>query len=62
MNNNKPKKEIFAIPKKALRGIAPAIVIIGMLISKGDIGPLILFIVGISVGIIIGKEFFEGKK
>ncbi|MFC1594947.1 hypothetical protein ACFL3E_00785 [Patescibacteria group bacterium] len=55
----KPKKDSFTIPKNALFGIAPAFPIIGILLSKGDVGPLILFIIGISLGIIIGKGFFE---
>lgn len=59
MNTKKSKKESISIPKKAMLGIAPAIAIIAVLISKGDIGPLLLFIVGISAGILIGKGFFE---
>ncbi len=55
----KNTKENINIPKKALLGIAPAIAIIGILVSKGDIDPLILFFVGISAGILIGKGFFE---
>ena len=59
MNSTKAdKKEVLMIPKKAFLGIAPAVAIIGMLLSKGDIGPLILFIVGIGAGILIGKGFF----
>ena len=42
----KPKKENISIPKKAMIGIAPAIAISAVLISKGDIGPLVLFFVG----------------
>ena len=61
-NTNKQKQEILSIPKKALLGIAPAMAIIGMLLSKRDIGALILFLAGISVGLIIGKGFFENKK
>ncbi|MFC1787909.1 hypothetical protein ACFLZY_01675 [Patescibacteria group bacterium] len=57
--NDKSKKEGILIPKKAMFGIAPAIAIIAVLISKGDIGPLILFFIGISVGVLIGKGFFE---
>lgn len=47
------------IPKKAMIGIVPAIAISAILISKHDIGPLVLFLVGISIGVIIGKGFFE---
>jgi len=39
----KIKKETLTIPKKAFLGIAPALAIIGVLLSKGDIGPLLLF-------------------
>lgn len=62
MKDNKSKKEHISIPRKAMIGIAPALAITGILISKGDIGPLILFFVGISTGILIGKGFFESKK
>lgn len=58
-DTKKQKKEVLSIPKKALLGIAPAMAIIGLLLSKGDIGPLILFFVGIFVGLLIGKGFFE---
>jgi len=57
--NNKPKKENIIIPRKAMYGIAPAIAIIAILLSKHQPGPLILFLTGIAVGIFIGKGFFE---
>jgi hypothetical protein len=57
--NKKTKKEALIIPKRAMFGIAPAIAIAAILISKGDIGPLALFLIGISVGVFIGKGFFE---
>jgi hypothetical protein len=53
------KKDSFVVPKRALLGVAPAVAIMGILISKGDIGPLILFIVGIGAGVLIGKGYFE---
>ena len=59
--NKKQKKEIISIPKKAMFGIAPAIAIIAVLISKGNIGPLMLFMIGIAVGIFIGRGFFENN-
>jgi hypothetical protein len=59
---DKQEQKVLKIPKKALFGIAPAVAIIGMLLSKGDIGPLILFIVGIGAGVLIGKGFFEGRE
>lgn len=61
-DTKKQKQDALRIPKKALLGIAPAVAIIALLLSKGDIGPLILFIVGIGAGILIGKGFFEGSK
>ena len=60
--NEQPKKESIVIPRKAIVGIAPAIAISAVLISKGDIGPLVLFFVGIAVGIFIGKGFFQNEK
>jgi len=53
------KKESFIIPKKAMLGIAPAIAITAVLLSKDKVGPVVLFFVGIFVGIFIGKGFFE---
>ena len=60
-NKKSKKREIITIPKKAMVGIAPAIAISAILISKNQPGPLLLFIIGISVGIIIGKGFFDKK-
>jgi len=57
--NKKPKKESITIPRKAFVGIVPMFPIIGILLSKGDIGPLVLFIMGIALGILTGKGFFE---
>ncbi|MBU4536693.1 hypothetical protein KJ603_01485 [Patescibacteria group bacterium] len=57
--NKKSKKDYLTIPKKALIGIAPAIAISAILISKKDIGPLILFFVGISAGVLIAKGYFK---
>lgn len=56
------KKDNISIPKKAMLGIAPAIAIIGVLVSKNQPGPLLLFIIGIIIGIIIGRGFFQNKK
>jgi len=55
----KNKSESIIIPRKAMYGIAPAIPIIAILLSKRQPGPLLLFLIGISVGIFIGKGFFE---
>jgi len=51
MNKN---SDTITINKKVLRGIAPAVAIIAILLSKNQPGPLLLFLVGIAVGIIIG--------
>jgi len=48
-------KDSIVIKKQAMIGIAPAVAIIGVLLSKGDIGPLILFLIGISAGMIIQR-------
>jgi hypothetical protein len=50
------------IPKKAMIGIAPAIAITGVLLSKGNIGALVVLISGISCGVLVGRGFFEGNK
>lgn len=55
----KPKKESITIPRKAMYGIAPAIAIIAVLLSKGKVGPMFLFLIGIFVGVLIGKGFFD---
>jgi len=49
----------ITIPKKAMLGIAPAIAIGAILISKHQPGPLVLFITGIVVGIMIHRGFTE---
>jgi hypothetical protein len=54
----KVKKEAITIPRKAMFGIAPAVVIIALLLSKRQPGELLLFLVGISAGIFICKGFF----
>jgi len=57
--NKKPIKDSITIPRKAFIGIVPMFPIIGILLSKGDIGPLLLFIIGIALGILTGRGFFE---
>ena len=57
--NKNPKKESITIPRKAFIGIVSTFPVIGILLSRGDVGPLILFLMGIVVGILIGKGFFE---
>jgi len=53
---SKKKKETITIKKKLLWGIAPAIAIVAILISKHKPGPLLLFIIGIICGIFIGRD------
>ena len=55
----KKKQESITIPKKAMLGIAPAIAIIAVLLSKGKAPEVLLFGIGIVVGILIAKGFFE---
>ncbi|MBU1202743.1 hypothetical protein KKH39_01740 [Patescibacteria group bacterium] len=62
MEEKKIKQENITIPKKAMYGIAPVIAISAVLISKDQPGPLLLFFIGISAGVFIGKGFFENKK
>jgi len=57
--NKKSKQESITIPRKAMLGIAPAIAIIAILLSKHQPGPLLLFIVGIAAGIIIARGFYS---
>jgi hypothetical protein len=56
------RKESIVIPRKAMYGIAPAIGIIGLLISKKQPGPLLLFLIGISAGIVICRGFLKNEK
>ena len=55
----KKRKESVIIPKKALYGIAPAIAILAVLLSRHKPGEAILFVIGIIIGIIIAKGFFN---
>lgn len=59
----KKKQNSFVIPKNAMLGIAPAIAIIAVLLSRNKAPEVLLFLIGIFAGIIIGKGFFEkGRK
>ena len=53
------KKDHFVIPKKAMLGIAPAIAIIAVLLSKDKAPEVLLFAIGIFCGFLIGKGYFE---
>jgi len=54
----KSKKNIV-IPRKAMYGIAPAIGIIAVLLARNKAPEVLLFIIGIIVGIFIAKGYFE---
>ncbi|MBW3004868.1 hypothetical protein KY310_03475 [Candidatus Woesearchaeota archaeon] len=56
---HKKKKNSLIIPKKAMYGIAPAIAIIAILLSKHKAPEVLLFLIAIILGILIGKGFFE---
>lgn len=55
----KSKSENIIVPRKALLGIAPAIAIIAVLLSKGKAPEVLLFGIGIVVGVLIAKGYFE---
>ena len=55
MRNNSDKN-VLAIPKKAFLGIAPAVAIIAVLLSKDKAPEVLLFLIGISAGLIIGMN------
>jgi|LGOV01.1.fsa_nt_gb lipopolysaccharide export LptBFGC system permease protein LptF len=59
--NDEKTKGAISIPKNALFAMMAAVPMIGVLLSKGDIGALVLFILGIGIGIFVGKGFFESK-
>jgi hypothetical protein len=55
----KQKKESIIIPRNAMLGIAPAIAIIAVLLSKDKSPEVLLFLIGIFVGFLIGKGVFK---
>ena len=55
MRNNSDK-DVISIPKKALFGIAPAIAIIAVLLAKDKAPEVLLFLIGISAGLVIGMN------
>ncbi|MBT4166041.1 hypothetical protein HOE04_03320 [archaeon] len=52
-------KETITIPKLSFIGIMCIIPLIGILLSKGRVGTLMVLFIGVGAGIIIGKGFFE---
>ena len=55
--DKKSKKENIVIPKKAMLAIAPAIAIIAVLLSRNKTPEVLLFGIGIVVGIVIDRGF-----
>jgi len=58
---NDKKKDSFIIPKKVMMGVAPAIAIIAILLSKNKAPQVLLFLIGIICGIIIGTNWEKAK-
>ena len=58
----KTKNETITINKKMLAGIVPMMPIIGILLSKGQVGPLVLFLMGIALGIYTGRVSIVNQK
>jgi hypothetical protein len=52
----------FAIPKKAFFGIAPAVAIIAVLLAKDKAPEVLLFLLGISAGLIIGMNLRKNNQ
>jgi hypothetical protein len=60
--NGKSDKNFISIPKRAMFGIAPAIAIIAVLLSKAKPGEALLFLIGIVLGVVIGMGFGKIQK
>ena len=59
---NIQKKDSVTIPKKVFLGIAPAIGIIAVLLSKNKAPEVLLFGIGIFCGVLIGVNWVRGQK
>ena len=57
--NKKPKQESITIPRTAFIAMMCIVPLTGILLSKGRVGTLMVLIIGVGVGIFIGKGFFE---
>ena len=55
-------RDFISIPKRAMLGIAPAIAIIAVLLAKGKAPEVLLFLIGISAGVVIGFNFRKEQK
>lgn len=60
--DEKPTNDSITINKKMLRVLVPVLGIIGVLLSKGEVAPLILFLMGIAAGIYIGINYKDGTE
>ena len=49
--------ETVTINRKALLGIVCMVPIIAVLLSKGEPGPMLLFIIGAGIGVFIGRNW-----
>ena len=52
----KKSKETITIRRKMIAGIMSAVPLTAILISRRDVGALVLFLVGIGIGIFIGRN------
>lgn len=52
------KQDNIIIPRKAMFGIAPAVAIIAVLLSKNKAPEVLLFGIGIFVGFMIARGYF----
>lgn len=59
---NDKKQDSFIIPKKVMFGVAPAIAIIAVLLSKNKAPQVLLFLIGIVCGVIIGANWIKAQK
>ena len=55
---SKQKKDLI-IPRNALFGIGPAVVITAVLLSKNKPGEVLLLFIGIAIGIIITRSYLK---
>ena len=56
-----PKQRSITISKKVAIGIVPIIAIVAILISRGSTVSLILFFIGIVLGVFIVKAYLQEK-
>ena len=60
--NNGSNNDSITIPKRMMLGIAPAVAIIGVLLSTDRTPQVFLFLIGIAAGIIIGSAIQSKPK